>query len=117
MSDESNNHPSPPQLPPDEPPRSKGSLAAGVMLAFAIIILGALVLRPLLGGIFRYSYPSSWFLDPVPLLVAIVTAIILIVKGRSKTGIGIFLGLALIVAFILLFIAACFGLLSYFRTR
>ena len=106
MSDESNNSP-PPQLPPDEPPRSKGSLAFGILLAWAIVLGGNLVIVPFLS--------TGSFIDPfniaAPLPVAIVTAIILIVKGKSRTGIGIFLGLASMVAVALLLVAACFGLI------
>jgi hypothetical protein len=37
------------------------------------------------------------------------------VKGKSRTGIGIFLGLASMVAVALLLVAACFGLMTFSR--
>jgi 4-hydroxybenzoate polyprenyltransferase len=112
MNDENNNSP-PPQWPPEEPaptplPSSKGSLAFGILLAWAIVLGGIVV-----SFVSKESFINPFNITALP--VAIVIAIILIVKGKSRTGIGIFLGLASMAAVVLLLVAACFGLVSFSR--
>lgn len=103
-----NSAPSPPPLP-HKPDRSAGSLAAGVGLAWAIMLVGeSLVMltnniSALLGGIL------------LPPLAIIVCGVILLNGNKPRTGKGMFLGLLSIVAVVLLLVAACFGMMSNFR--
>lgn len=107
----------PSPLPPAPKPASTGSLALGFVLAWAIVIVGNIALALFIGvasgllstGRFNFFLPGFF---SVPELVAIGLAVWFIVKGRIRTGIGIFLGLASIVAVALLLVAACFGLFA-----
>ena len=101
----------PPQPPPSggEPASSRGSLAAGVGLAWLVMVVGEILvvmtgsLGAILGGI------------GLPPLAAIVWAFVLLGQGKSRTGKGMFLGLLSVVAVLLLLVAACFGLMSNFH--
>lgn len=112
MSDDRIPDPYRPPLSPEpgieaEPPKSEGSLAAGIGLAWAVMVLGEIVL----GGLGVSAHPlflGGWFVPP---LVVVIWAISLINRGVRRTGKGMLLGLASVVAVVLLLVAACFGLL------
>jgi hypothetical protein len=101
--------PQPPAPAPHEPEPSAGSLAAGVGLAWAIMIIGEVLvmlthnLSAILGGIV------------LPPLAIIVWGVVLLSSNKPRTGKGMFLGLLSIVAVVLLLVAACFGLMSNFH--
>ena len=87
--------------PNPQAPKDQGSLWGGIGLAWAVMIGGELAL-----GSFGVAY---WAVPPVAILV---WAIVLLVQGqRTRTGRGLLLGLASIVAVLVLLVAACFGLL------
>jgi len=98
----------PAPLPPDPPgsaappnPRdSQGSLLRGIGLAWAIMIGGSLIVGPI--------NIAFWLAPPVAILIV---AVLFLTNGRTRTGRGMLLGLASIVAVVLLLVAACFGLL------
>lgn len=91
-------------------PQSTGSLWAGIGLAWAIVLVG----HALTAGLFSSVGTSGVLvaLLPSPEIAAVVLAIVLLVRGKRRTGLGIFLGLASIAAVILLLVAACFGLIG-----
>jgi hypothetical protein len=98
--------PSPPApLPRDREP-SAGSLAAGVSLAWAIMIVGEILVMmtnnfsAILGGIL------------LPPLAIIVWGVALLNGGKPRTGKGMFFGLVSIAAVLVLLVAACFGIMS-----
>lgn len=106
----------PRSAPPPTPPPSGGapappggSLAAGVGLAWLVMVVGELLvmltgsLGAILGGI------------GLPPLAVIVWAFVLLSQGKSRTGKGMFLGLLSVIAVVLLLVAACFGLMSNFH--
>jgi hypothetical protein len=106
----------PRSAPPPTPPPSGGapappggSLAAGVGLAWLVMVVGELLvmltgsLGAILGGI------------GLPPLAVIVWAFVLLGQGKSRTGKGMFLGLLSVIAVVLLLVAACFGLMSNFH--
>jgi hypothetical protein len=106
----------PRSAPPPTPPPSGGasappggSLAAGVGLAWLVMVVGELLvmltgsLGAILGGI------------GLPPLAVIVWAFVLLSQGKSRTGKGMFLGLLSVIAVLLLLVAACFGLMSNFH--
>ena len=105
--------PSPPRAPAPMPGNiadpSTGSLAAGVGLAWLVMVVGEVLvlftgsLAAILGGI--------W----MPPLAVIVWAVVLLNRGKSRTGKGMFLGLLSILAVLLLLVAACFGLMSNYH--
>lgn len=96
--------PSPPPLPPESTP-SAGSLAAGIGLAWLIVVAGEIL------AFMTRSSGALW----LPPLALIVWAVVLLIQGKSRTGKGMFLGLLSIVAVLLLLVAACFGLMSNFH--
>ena len=102
MSDESDNF---------SLPHSEGSRILGVILALAIMLGGNLVFMPLGTGSIIDQFLAT---VPLLLLVATVIASTLVVKGKSKTGIGIFLGL---MAVILPLVVAGFGLIFFSGTH
>jgi hypothetical protein len=102
----------PPPTPPPSggaPAPPGGSLAAGVGLAWLVMVVGELLvmltgsLGAILGGI------------GLPPLAVIVWAFVLLGQGKSRTGKGMFLGLLSVIAVVLLLVAACFGLMSNFH--
>jgi hypothetical protein len=106
--------PVPPPVPPPpssggEPRSPSGSLAAGVGLAWLVMVVGEILvvmtgnLGVILGGI------------GLPPLAVIVWAFVLLSQGKSRTGKGMFLGLLSVIAVLLLLVAACFGLMSNFH--
>jgi hypothetical protein len=93
--------PPPPALPPESTP-STGSLAAGVGLAWLVVVAGEMLM------LMTRSSGAFW----LPPLALIVWAVVLFNQGKSRTGKGMLLGLLSIVAVLLLLVAACFGLMS-----
>ena len=96
--------PLPPRRPSGRPtPDDQGSLWGGIGLAWAVMIGGGVALGSL--GI-------AFWLWLVPPVAIVVWAVVLLAQGRrTRTGKGLLLGLASIVAVVLLLVAACFGLL------
>lgn len=95
--------PLPPEPSPSataKPQDSQGSLLGGIGLAWAIMVGGSLVVGPI--------NVALWLVPPVAILII---AVVFMVNGKSRTGRGMLLGLASIVAVALLLVAACFGLL------
>ncbi|MBT2118474.1 hypothetical protein KK141_20075 [Dyella sp. LX-66] len=91
----------PVQRPPAAPaPKDQGSLWGGIGLAWAVMVGGEAVLFS--AGL------VAWVVPPVAI---VVWAVVLLIQGRTRTGRGMLLGLASIVAVALLLVAACFGLL------
>lgn len=98
--------PPPPPLPPALDDASGGSLAAGVGLAWLIMLVGEVlvVMTGSVGGVLGGMF--------APPLAIIVWAVVLLNRGKPRTGKGMFLGLLSIVAVLILLVAACFGLMS-----
>ena len=98
--------PSPPRQPrnsaPGEP--SGGSLAGGVGLAWAIMIVGEIL------AVMTGNYDTLLLGAVLPPLAIVIGAFVLLGNGKSRTGKGMFLGLLSIVAVVILLVAACFGL-------
>jgi len=101
----------PPSLPPrppatdDTPPTGPRSLAAGIGLAWLVMVGGELLI--LVSG--RLSIIAGGVL--LPPAAILVWGIVLMVRG-DRLGKGLLLGLASILAVTLLLVAACFGLMS-----
>ncbi|KGI78314.1 hypothetical protein [Oleiagrimonas soli] len=93
--------PTPSGDPSSKPPR-RGSIAAGIGLAWLIMIAGHLLLTPFGGLAFT----------PLPEALVGVAAAVCYGKGIPRTGQGLLLGLASLLAVILLLVAACFGMLA-----
>ncbi|HEX7817421.1 hypothetical protein [Dyella sp.] len=85
--------------------RHEGSTGKGIALAWLIMILGLAATMGVGTAIPGFFY--AWFLPP---LAVAVLGIVLINRGVKRTGKGLLLGLASVVAVIVLLIAACFGL-------
>jgi len=98
--------PPPPPVPEHSPP-DKGSLAAGVGLAWLVMVIGELLV--FMAGSSFNSIMVGVLLPPVAI---VIWAVVLLGQGKTRTGKGMFLGLLSIVAVLLLLVAACFGLLS-----
>lgn len=81
-----------------------GSISKGIGVAWAIMMVG-MPLSLALGG--HLAVLFLW----VPPLVVIVAGIILLLQTGSRTGTGLLLGLATVLATALLLAAACFGLM------
>lgn len=106
--------PPPPPLPPPpmlprKTPVVGGSLAAGVGLAWLIMIVGEFAL-PMTGyyGNFLGAMPGLILLPP---LAIAVWGIVLLNGDKPRKGKGLLLGLLSIFAVALLLVAACFGML------
>ena len=101
-----NNAQPPPSAPGQEPPSDgksgNGSIALGFGLAWLIVVGGHVLLLS----------RSALALLFLPELATIILAIVFAVQGKSRTAIGIGIGLATMVGVVLLLIAACFGLMS-----
>jgi hypothetical protein len=100
----------PPPLHEGTPPPSSGSLWAGIGLAWLIVLAGHAITVGLASTLQATS--ALFILLPSPEIACVVAAIVLLIRGRTRTGLGIFLGLASIVAVALLLVAACFGLIG-----
>jgi hypothetical protein len=99
-----------PSWQPSRPPaNTRGSLWLGFGLAWVVMIVGNILAAFLLGG-FEHEAMLSVF--ALPWLGAIGLIIWLATTGRPRTAIGVAIGLATIVAIVVLLIAACFSLLS-----
>lgn len=90
--------PAPPAPPSDQ---DQGSLIVGMLLAWAILIIGEAAC--LQAGL------VAWVLPPAGILIA---GIVMLNGSKPRTGKGLLLGLASILGVLLLLVAACFGLLS-----
>lgn len=111
--------PAPTPTPPpvtDKGPQS-GSLALGVALAWAILVVGNMIVFGLLVGLAALlgrrpgALPFAFYaVGWIPFLVTVSLAIRMIVKGPKRTGIGIIIGIGSIWAVGLLLVAACFGI-------
>jgi hypothetical protein len=107
--------PLPPSSPPPVPPPSneRGLLGAGVGFAWAVVVGGYIVCLTLVagsGGLMNGSGFVGALL--LPWLAVIALAVFFAVRGRSRTAIGIVIGIASIFAVGLLLVAACFGLIG-----
>jgi len=104
--------PPPSDFHSDKPAEDNGSLGAGIGLAWAIAVVGT----PLCGSmmaVFSTRF-NEWFvvLWLLPYLSIIVLAIFQYRKGKTRTGLGLMLGLVSMIAVVLLLAAACFGMFS-----
>lgn len=106
--------PEPPTTPAPVP--DTGSLARGFGLAWLIVVGGHVILFGLMvllseasGGLAGSAIAGLvWFL---PELVTVGVGIWLLVSRRTRTGLGVMIGLASVWAVCLLLVAACFGLM------
>jgi hypothetical protein len=89
-------------MPPVEPDRSSGSLAAGVGLAWLVMLVGEMLS-------FMTNSIGGFWLPPLAILVG---GIVLLNRGKPRTGKGMLLGLLSIFAVLLLLFAACYGLIA-----
>ncbi|HET7332737.1 hypothetical protein [Dyella sp.] len=104
--------PPPGEFRPDMPTAGNGSLGAGIALAWVIAVVGT----PLCGSmmaVFSTRF-NEWFvvLWLLPYLFIVVLAIFQYRKGKTRTGLGLMLGLVSMIAVALLLVAACFGMFS-----
>lgn len=91
----------PAPLPPNrQAPKQPESLWSGIGMAWAVMVGGELALAKL--GLVAWAVPPA---------AVVVWAVVLLARGRTRTGSGMLLGLASVVAVALLLVAACFGLL------
>jgi hypothetical protein len=96
----------------------EGSLRRGVGWAWLIVMMGNVILYGsailVMDSLSRSGRTelAPWvrYLFYLPLVVAVVAAIVSILRGNRRTGIGIFIGLVAMAAVVLLLMAACFGL-------
>lgn len=95
----------PPPQPPQTPPPGAGSLAAGVGLAWAVMIVG----EPLM--LATRSLASFW----LPPVVIVIWGVVLLNGHKTRTGKGLLLGLLSVIAVAILLVAACFGLFAISR--
>jgi hypothetical protein len=98
--------PVPPPLP-----ASRGSLGLGIGLAWAMLI-GGYIVSALLANAFlnnnEYAFAAFMLL---PWIGEIALIVWFAVHGRSRTAVGVAIGIGTILAAALLLVAACFGLL------
>jgi len=113
----------PAQPGPSNPPAAdpgKGSLGAGIALAWACLIGGYFVVSVMSGIVFSVlNGATSGFGAMIAILLALLpwlAMIWLIVHFRKtdqpRTALGVGVGIASIFGVLLLLVAACFGLLS-----
>lgn len=99
---------------PDKPPEDNGSLGTGIGLAWLIAVVGTptcfAISAPIASMLRAYWLVYALWL--LPYLLIIILAIVNYRKGKSRTGLGLMLGLLSMIAVALLLVAACFGLLS-----
>lgn len=104
-----------PQSTPPAGSTNEGSLAAGVGLAWAIVIGGYALIATLLGLLSDWLawVPAAAFtiMALAPIVAAALVAVRATNRGKRRTGRGILIGLVSIAAVALLLVAACFGLL------
>ncbi|WEN13848.1 hypothetical protein PY254_11400 [Rhodanobacter sp. AS-Z3] len=99
----------PPPFPPDEPRPGGGSLAAGVALAWAVMIIGEMLI------LLTHSFGMMLGGMLLPPVAIVAWGLVLLNGSKPRTGKGLLLGLVSIVAVVLLLVAACFGLISNYH--
>ncbi|EIL95193.1 MULTISPECIES: hypothetical protein [Rhodanobacter] len=105
--------PSPPPPMPREPEASDGSLAAGVGLAWLVMIVGEVLVTTLILTTNSLGAVLGGFL--LPPLAIVVWGVVLLNGNKPRTGKGMLLGLLSIIAVAFLLVAACFGLISSYH--
>jgi hypothetical protein len=105
--------PSPPPPVPHEPDTSGGSLAAGVGLAWLVMIVGEVLVMTLILMTDSLGAILVGFL--LPPLAIVVWGVGLVNGDKRRTGMGMLLGLLSIFAVVLLLVAACFGLINAYH--
>lgn len=107
---------SPPAAPVQQPADEKGSLGAGIAIAWACLIGGYVVCGVFVSAVASIAGSAAAAFAPLLALAPWVAMIVLIIrlsgKGKSRTALGIGVGMGSIVGVGLLLVAACFGLLS-----
>ncbi|KQZ77732.1 hypothetical protein ASD55_07680 [Rhodanobacter sp. Root561] len=98
---------------PHEPYTSGGSLAAGVGLAWLVMIVGEVLLMTLILMTDSLGAILGGFL--LPPLAIVVWGVVLLNGSKPRTGKGMLLGLLSIVAVAFLLVAACFGLINAYH--
>jgi hypothetical protein len=98
---------------PQEPDTSGGSLAAGVGLAWLVMIVGEVLMMALILMTDSLGAILVGFL--LPPLAIVVWGVVLLNGDKPRTGKGMLLGLLSIVAVVLLLVAACFGLINAYH--
>src|SRR5215471_2678091 len=100
-------------------PAVRGSLALGVVLAWACLIGGYFVVGVFVSAIGSLIRGGSDFVTLIALLSCLAPWIAMLVlaiwfakKGEPRTALGIGVGVGSIVGILLLLVAACFGLMS-----
>ncbi|GLQ93667.1 hypothetical protein [Dyella acidisoli] len=109
------NEPSPGDFHRDNPPEDKGSLGAGIGLAWGIAVVGTSVCMTIATSLVTRFSESVIVLWLLPYVFIIAFAIWSYRKGKTRTGLGLMLGLLSMVAVALLLVAACFGMMSNFH--
>src|SRR5262249_12663557 len=116
----------PPTLPPaggvpagPPAPTAPGSLALGIVIAWACLIAGYFVVGLFVSAIAGLVRGGSDFVTLIALLSALAPWVAMLVlaiwfakKGERRTALGIGVGFASILGILLLLVAACFGILS-----
>ena len=97
------------------PPEDKGSLGAGIGFAWGIAVVGTSVCMTISASLTTHFSGSVVVLWLLPYVSIIVFAIWSYRKGKTRTGLGLMLGLLSMIAVALLLVAACFGMLSNFH--
>ena len=97
----------PPRVPPPGNPR--GSIWLGFGLAWLTMVVGNIIAAVLVAG---FEHESLLAVFALPWLAAIGLIVWFAANGRSRTASGVAIGLATIVAIVVLLVAACFSLLS-----
>lgn len=96
----------------NEPPEDKGSLGAGIGLAWAIAVVGTPLCIAIAAAL--NIGPNRLIVTGLlPYLLIVALAILSYRKGKPRMGHGLLLGLLSIFAVGLLLVAACFGMLSH----
>ena len=104
-----------PEPPPFTPPRvpgsgnPRGSIWLGFGLAWLTMVVGNIIAAVLVGGFERESLLAVFAL---PWLATIGLIVWFAGSGRPRTAGGVAIGLATIVAIVVLLVAACFSLLA-----
>lgn len=96
------------QPPPPKPRRREESYALPLGIAIGAVIAmfgGALIAFGITGN----RGGSVWAMAS-PAILGVLLGVAALLMGRPRLAVGIFLGMALIVAAVLLLVAACFGL-------
>lgn len=92
----------------------RGTIASGILLAIGILV-GGNILVPMLASVLGSLVPDVYLIYGVlmiPQAAFMVVVVMIYARGKTRTGHGLLLGLAAILAVILLLVAACFGLVG-----